>query len=584
MRRVLLYLFMIVLLQSVLYAQTFYKTIAQEKQRGEISETQALYLEALRAFRPDLLPTKYRSNDPPLKCAVGLLNRIRLHWSDWNSGQKEILQVFLQRPVLPLSVVSPSGLFRIHYAIGGEHAVSSHDLDGSGIPDYVEETALAMDYSYSVEVETLGFQPPPSDLGTAGFEYDVYLIELNWAYGYTEWEVQLTQDPNTYSSFIVLDNNYIGFPTPLLDGMRVTAAHEFHHMIQMGYHIRDDDGEGWWDDLFIMEATSTWMEDVVYDDINDYVFYLRSFFRETNVPFDYNDGIRMYALCIWFHFLEERLGGRSAGKMLWEEIVQYPAITALSNILQDLGHDFQEELSLFYGWNCMTGSRVDTSQFYPEGHTYPDIALDDIFSFSQDTVITDDVKPLAARYYQFIKADSTIYTFVPTNTDVDTVGLSETFALELVFSGSRPLYTDLDGESQAKLSPGGEDVWKGVAVVESPYHEILFIPFGAHTVNLDTENLPSNFPNPFILSEHDQTTIPFVLQTTGTVNLMIVDAAGYKVRKGGQYFITGLDDSTQFYNWDGTDNSGRVVPSGIYIYVISCDNKTLRKGKIAVIR
>jgi hypothetical protein len=380
----------------------------------------------------------------------------------------------------------------------------------------------------------------------------------------------------------VIDNNYTGFPTPFLNGMRVTVAHEFNHMIQFGYNVRNDDDNGWPDDLFIMEATSTWMEDVVYDDINDYVYYLRDFFRDTNVPFNYDDGLRMYGLCIWFHYLEERLGDRTIGPSLWQGIIQYPAIEAMDLALQNRGHTFNEELSLFYGWNYLTGSRADTSRFYPEGDTYPEIVLDAFYAFTQDMQITNTVKETASRYYQFEKANSTIYTLIPTNVNRDT---SSTFILSLLYDGSGPFYTDLTGGTQANLSPGDSDVWRCVAVVESPGQQALFIPFEAGAADLETDDLPSCFPNPFLLQEHDQTTIPFIFKETGQVNILILDAAGYRIKKEGRYYIGGSNDAdVQFYSWNGRDDSGQLVSTGIYVYLLTYGNTVIRKGKLAVIR
>ena len=43
--------------------------------------------------------------------------------------------------------------------------------------------------------------------------------------------------------------------------LRVTAAHEFFHVVQFGYDQYED---GWF-----MEATATWMEERVYDSVND---------------------------------------------------------------------------------------------------------------------------------------------------------------------------------------------------------------------------------------------------------------------------------------------------------------------------
>ena len=87
------------------------------------------------------------------------------------------------------------------------------------------------------------------------------------------------------------------------------------------------------------------------------------------------------------------------------------------------------------------------------------------------------------------------------------------------------------------------------------------------------------------LQEHEQTTIPFVFDETGMVKILIVDAAGYRIKKEGQYYIDdSSDDTVQFYSWNGRDSSGLIVPAGIYVYLITWGNTVIRKGKLAVIR
>ena len=56
-----------------------------------------------------------------------------------------------------------------------------------------------------------------------------------------------------------------GTRTPMLP-LKVTAAHEFFHAVQFAYDIGED---GW-----LMEGTATWMEEHVYDAINDNRQYL----------------------------------------------------------------------------------------------------------------------------------------------------------------------------------------------------------------------------------------------------------------------------------------------------------------------
>ena len=73
-------------------------------------------------------------------------------------------------------------------------------------------------------------------------------------------------------------------------------------------------------------------------------------------------------------------------------------------------------------------------------------------------------------------------------------------------------------------------------------------------------NLPTqNFPNPF----NPSTTIPFNLQQAAHVSLDVFDVLGQRVRSladetygAGQHALV----------WEGTDDSGRGVASGLYIY------------------
>ena len=62
-----------------------------------------------------------------------------------------------------------------------------------------------------------------------------------------------------------------------LDALRVTAAHEFNHAIQLSYGVHWDDQNPI--DLYFIEMTSTWVEDVVYNDINRYLEYLPILFE-----------------------------------------------------------------------------------------------------------------------------------------------------------------------------------------------------------------------------------------------------------------------------------------------------------------
>ena len=88
--------------------------------------------------------------------------------------------------------------------------------------------------------------------------------------------------------------------------------------------------------------------------------------------------------------------------------------------------------------------------------------------------------------------------------------------------------------------------------------------------------LEPNYPNPFKLS----TQIKFGLPSTSHVRLQILNIRGQtiKILADG---ITSAGWHTAI--WDGKNESGREVASGIYLYLIEVDNKTILK-KLTIIR
>lgn len=167
-----------------------------------------------------------------------------------------------------------------------------------------------------------GYRKPRSDGdygGTPGGETDVYLRDVGseGKYGYCTVDV----DDNGYydfgwpagsrrgdlPAFCVLDNDYSKsqFRTgnSSLDDLKVTAAHEYFHAVQFGYDYLED--------RWFMEATATWAEEQVYDDINDNVQYLqRSQLRYPGLSLDtFNGagGFLHYGDWLFFEYLTQRI-------------------------------------------------------------------------------------------------------------------------------------------------------------------------------------------------------------------------------------------------------------------------------------
>ncbi len=179
---------------------------------------------------------------------------------------------------------------------------SNGTTDGDGIPDYVELTRTEMQNVWDTEVGDFGYKAPLNDSKGQNNKIDVYLAQLgsHGLYGYC------TPEDNVggawaYSGYCVLDNDYAEFGstgnTPR-ENLQVTAAHEFFHAIQFAYDAAED---GWF-----MEGTAAWMEDEVYDAVNDNYQYLRSSpLSNPSRPLDHSASIGVYGSWIWWRFLSE---------------------------------------------------------------------------------------------------------------------------------------------------------------------------------------------------------------------------------------------------------------------------------------
>ena len=98
-----------------------------------------------------------------------------------------------------------------------------------------------------------------------------------------------------------------------------------------------------------------------------------------------------------------------------------------------------------------------------------------------------------------------------------------------------------------------------------------------HTVSVTKDsNVPqtfelSNYPNPF----NPQTTISFQLLSPNPVSLRIFNISGQEIKTlfDQDFLSSGLYK----YVWNGTDNNGQNMPSGIYIYRLQVANQLLSR-------
>ncbi len=262
------------------------------------------------------------------------------------------------------------------------------DSDGDGIADVIETAADAAEYSWQVEIDTLGFTSPVSD----GSQLIIILDDTNEYL--TEGSVGITSIlSDGVTPYIAID------PWVDADLVDVTVAHEFFHAVQFKMDESGSDFAGSYQGVAFAEATAVWMEDKVYDAIDDYLGYVSGFLDYTDysiftsvTPAD-NDYF-IYGLALWPKFLSEYYDDDSIIKSLWREYFnsaldfgnEYKVYEAAKAAVAAEGGSLDQVFQEFSIWNLSPIA-------YEEGYNYPDPFMDTGPTLDSYTTIAESYVP-----------------------------------------------------------------------------------------------------------------------------------------------------------------------------------------------
>lgn len=371
---------------------------------GSIGHSEMLVQQMTALFAPDKLAVEYKSTVPSfLKSGTELIAQVRENWDIFTPEEQSLLSSYMGRPSLPYSYDSPDGYFKIHYNTAAPEPVPPQDLDGDLVPDYVERIAAYCDSAYRA-FNALGYLPPPSD-GTAGGDskYDIYLTSIS-AYGLTTQDGPGDSAWNDYKSYIWI---HYSFLVPWLfenddpqgdtiGAQKVTSVHEFFHATQFAYVFNPADF------LWLMEATATWMEEVVFPEVNDNYNYLPYFFSIPQRSLNSIEGYHQYGSFIWGAYLEQRFEP-AALRRIWEAARYYTSLNSCDTALAFYGTSLRNTIPEFAVWNYFTGERAIPGLYYADAADYPLISIGQSFP----TLVHDSIQPLdgpdgmACNYLQF---------------------------------------------------------------------------------------------------------------------------------------------------------------------------------------
>ncbi len=502
----------------------------------------------------------------------------------YRQGVAKLVQ---RRPSTDFDAVSPSGRFRVHYDIEGSEGVDPTDDDGNGIPDYIDLTMTVLDSVWVLQVDELGYHQPPDDGGVDGDEYDVYVVDLGrgGAYGFTYPE----RAGKTSPSYLEIDNDYanpIYQQTKGLDALRVTIAHEFHHAIQFGYYQGSD--SIWW-----QESTSTWMEEVAYPAVDDYLQYLPSFLgapqRALNSGNRVGADFHIYGTSIFSHFLDQQYG-RHVNRLIWEEVGRRgnARLDNFNRMLLDIQPGgLSVALSEFAVWNYFTGTRFRAG-YYAEGDKYPlvptrDIAVEDDTQISQISV-EYDLDATGSMYLRLkpeLRGGGVTLTFRPGR---------GSWRRQLLLVG--PDSVSVQSLSDERTSVAGWDQYREVVMVITSGEESGF----AYPYGLDVEYDPEltdapparvsvlrpPMPNPFHADGQSQARFVFDLaESSNSTRLSVFTASGHLVWQTAWAPRAARQGHSVL--WDGLNGEGQPVAAGIYYLVLEADGQVSRRT-MAVVR
>ncbi len=483
-------------------------------------------------------------------------------------------RLLTDRPAAQKNVLR--GNFRIHYDTSGINTPAMLDAFYQRIAgsheEFVDSVAAIMNHVFAVETGVVGYPAAPNDGGLGGGpEYDIYIQELGFLYGSTNFD-NTPIAPRRYTTFMEIDNDFV-FVIPDsnkgLPGLRVTLAHEYHHAIQIGNY-------GYWggDNIFYYEMTSVWMEDVVFTEVNDYYNYLRSsqgHFRHPDISFTSNAFIA-YSRGIWCQFIEKRFGP-VAMKRSWELILNDPPLVSIDQALQETPYSssFRNAFAEWTLWNYFTASRADTSQYYVEGAFYPLITQRVAGFFGNSGSLVDSTESLAARYHQVLyQADTLTLALSNLNTEAANAGdpgpFGYTFLLNKVRVDNSYILTDAG--FYLKLDVPDPSNWYNWEIFNG----------GVRPASIKNGVA---FPNPFINNGLNSVRIPIAstAPVIGTLSVFATSMDEVLTRTSSSVLFLGKN----VFVWNGRNNNNQIVQSGIYFFVLELPEETMT-GKIAVLR
>ncbi|MBN1300908.1 MAG: T9SS type A sorting domain-containing protein [Melioribacteraceae bacterium] len=359
-----------------------------------ISESQSVLQKIYSVFDKSRINKKYFSTKKE-KCATHIINEyLNIRPALPSSLTSEIDSMIYNNKIslsLDQIYTSPSGIFDLHYTLEGDNAVIPDDDNANGIPDYVERVAEYFDHTWSITIDSLGYTAPKLDNG----KFNIEFLKTDY-YGYT----LLTQPK------IIMNSTFRDFPPnddpegDILGAAKVTAAHEFKHATQFAYITR-------FESTWFMEVDATWMEEIIYDQVNDYYNYMSdSQIINPARPLPLSNG---YSDSIFMHFLTQKFGNGFNADFwnLRDNVPISDVFPDLDYILSLYGSSLDVIIPEYFSWNYFCGNKfVPGALTYEEAKFYPDPNICTVLEFYPAEFDGCEINYYGANYIEYYPGDN----------------------------------------------------------------------------------------------------------------------------------------------------------------------------------
>jgi hypothetical protein len=354
----------------------------------------------------------------------------------------------------------------------------------------------------------------------------------------------------------------------------VTAAHEFSHALQCGYRLWPD-GTGFFYDLWFIESSATFMEEVVAPQVNDYLNYLDDYFRRTYRPFDESTGFlgdygKVVLPIMLGNLYEDRLI-----RFVWQGILEKRALPSLESVLQDYDTDFANELNRLAIWLYYIRERTIPNMYFPDAQLFPELSF--VFSNSIQeprSILVNDSLPRIS--FQWYLSEATVSQNLQTKLEVADQS-KRAFILSKVVNPASAEYYLLFPEEIIDLpfsisSPDFPFVIITTDSSVSDYSPYKFI--------VDVKAIPAIantmvYPQPFRMSDNH----PFLFfgNLQAGTTLTIFNSNGLFVRQ-----LYANNDNVPV-RWDLKDEGGKQVRSGVYLFHAGKSDEK-KTGKFVIVK